>query len=67
MMNKMVARVLTYKLGSQIMAIQREENLHKEDCLAIFKPGVWQTGFCEEWYHFQQELMLSKRIVKLFS
>ena len=47
-----------------------KEKLQEEDRLAIFKPGLWQTGFfgCgEEWYHFQQELMVSKTIVRLFS
>ena len=47
---------------------QKVEKL-KEDRLAIFKPGLWRTGFfgCgEEWYHFQQELMVSKKIIKLF-
>ena len=54
------------------MAIQslKNEKLQEEDRLAIFKPDLWQTGFfgCgEEWYHCQQELMVSKMIVKLFS
>ena len=36
------------------MAIQisKSGKTHKENCLAIFKPGLWQTGFftCgEEW------------------
>ena len=42
----------------------------QEDRLAIFKPDLWHTGFfgCgEEWYHCQQELMVSKMIAKLFS
>ena len=43
------------------MAIQssKSEKLQEEDRLAIFKPGLWRTGFfgCgKEWYHFQQEL-----------
>ena len=41
-----------------------------EDRLAIFKSGLRRTGFfrCgKEWYHFKQELMVSKMMVKLFS
>ena len=51
------------------MAIQssKSEKLQKEDHLAIFKPGLGFFGCGEEWYHFQQELMVSKMIVKLFS
>ena len=46
------------------------EKDEKDNGLAIFKPGLWRTGFfgCgEEWYHFQQLLMVSKTIFKLFS
>ena len=46
------------------------EKDEENDCLAIFKPGLWQTGFfgCgKEWYHFQQQLMVSETIFKLFS
>ena len=42
----------------------------QQDRLAIFKPGLWGMGFfgCgEEWYHFQQELMVSEMIVKLLA
>ena len=42
------------------------ENNHKEDRIAFFKAGLWRLGFfgCgNKWYHFQQELMLSKMIV----
>ena len=49
---------------------QKVKKLHDKNHLAIFKPGLWQTGFfrCgKEWYHFQQELMMSKMIVELFS
>ena len=52
------------------MAIQSSEKVHEEDRLAIFKAGLWQTDFfgCgEEWYHFKQQLIVSKTIVKLFS
>ena len=54
------------------MAIQssKTEKDEEDDRLAIFKPGLWQTGFfgCgEEWYHFQQQLMVSKTIFKLLS
>ena len=48
------------------MAIQRSivEKLYK-DHLAIFKLGLWLTGFFEcskEKYHFQQQLMVSNTI-----
>ena len=54
------------------MVIQnlKSEKLREEDRLVNFKPGLWQTGFFrsdEEWYHFQQELMVSKTIVKLLA
>ena len=54
------------------MAIQslKSEKTQKEDCLAIFKPGLWQTSIfrCgKEWYHFQQELMVSKMIVTIIN
>ena len=65
MTSKITARVLTYKLGSPSYGGSKQG----KDCLDIFKPGLWQTGFfrCgKEWYHFQQELMVSKTIVKLF-
>ena len=53
------------------MAIQssKSKKLEEKDSLAIFKPSLWQTSFFEcgkESYHFQQELMVSKTIVKLF-
>ena len=72
MTSKMAARVLRYELGSLSYGNLKleKEKLQEEDRLAIFKPGLWQTGFfrCgEEWYHFQQEIMVSKTIVKLFS
>ena len=67
MTSKMAARVLRYELGSPSYGNLKleKEKLQEEDRLAIFKPGLWQTGFfgCgEEWYHFQQELMVSKTI-----
>ena len=49
---------------------RKMQKLHKENRLTIFKPGLWQTGFfgcSEEWYHFHQQLMVSKTIVKPFS
>ena len=53
------------------MAIQssKSEKL-QEDRLANFKPGLWRTvffGCSKKCYHFQQELMVNKTIVKLFS
>ena len=51
------------------MAIQSLKT-EEDNCLAIFKPGLWRTGFFrygEEWYHFQQQLMVSKTIFKLLS
>ena len=68
----MAARLLSYKLGSSSYGdskFKKRKKLQEEDRPAIFKPGLWQTGFfgCSEvWYHFQQELMVSKMIVKLF-
>ena len=61
-----------FKIGARIAELWqfKARKLQEEDHLAIFKPGLWQTGFfgCgEEWYHFQQELMVNKMIVKLFS
>ena len=54
------------------MAIQssKSEKIQEKDCLAIFKPDLWWMGIfgcSEEWYHYQQELIVSKMIVKLFS
>ena len=64
----------TFTIGASIAELWRfkagkVEKLQEEDRLAIFKPGLWRTGFfrCgEEWYHFQLELMVSKKILKLF-
>ena len=61
-----------FKIGARIAELWqfKARKLQEEDHLAIFKPGLWQTGFfgCgEEWYHFQQGLMVNKMIVKLFS
>ena len=53
------------------MAIQSWtiEKVKDGNCLAILKPGLWQTFFrySNEWYHFQHQLIVSKTIVKLFS
>ena len=68
MMRKMAARLLSYELVWRFK-VQKVKKIQEEDCLAIFKPGLWQTGFfgCGKgWYHFQQELMVNKMIVKLF-
>ena len=43
------------------------KKLQEEDHLAIFKPGLWQTGCGKEWYHFQQELMVSKRLLNFLA
>ena len=64
----------SFKIGTRITELwqfkaRKEKKLQEEDRLAIFKPGLWRTGFfgCgKEWNHFQQELMVSKMIVKLF-
>ena len=59
---KMVARVLIYKLGSSSYGNSKLGKIYEDDCLAIFKRGLWQTGFfrCgKEWY---QQLMVSKTI-----
>ena len=62
-----------HKIGARIADLwrfkARKVKKLQEDRLAIFKPGLRQTGFfgCgEEWYHHQQELMVSNMIVKLF-
>ena len=63
-----------FKIGASIAELWqfkalKVKNLQEEDRLAIFKPGLWQMGFfgcSEEWYHSQQELMVSKMIFKLF-
>ena len=50
MTSKMAARVLQYKLGSPSYGDSKLEKLKKlqeEDRLAIFKPGLWQTGFSD--------------------
>ena len=64
----------TFKLQARIAELWRfkvrKVKKLQEDRLAIFESGLWQKGFfgCGvEWYHFQQELMVSKMIVKLFS
>ena len=65
----------SFKIKARIAELWRfkarkVKKLQEEDRLAIFKPGLRQTGFfgCgKEWYHFQQELMVSKMMVKLFS
>ena len=61
----------SFKIGARIAKLwqfkaRKVKKLQEEDCLAIFKPGLRQTGFfgCgKEWYHLQQELMVSKMIV----
>ena len=72
MTNKIAARVLTYELAriAKLWRFKAQKVVKVEDnCLAVFKPGLWQMGFVgcgKEWYHFQQQLMVSKTIVKLF-
>ena len=64
--------VLIDKLRARIaelwrFKVRKVKKLQEKDHLAIFKPGLWQKDFfgCgEELYHFQQELMVSKMIVK---
>ena len=60
-----------FKIGARITELWRfkalkVKKLQEEDRLTIFKPanGFFKCG--EEWYHFQQELTVSKMIVKLF-
>ena len=72
MMNKMAAK--SFNLRARIAKLWRfkARKLEKDedDRLAIFKPGLRRTVFfgCgEEWYHFQQQLVVSKMIFKLFS
>ena len=41
---------------------QKVNKIKEDDRLAIFKPGLWRMGFLgcgEEWYHFQQQLIVS--------
>ena len=66
----MAARVL--KIGARIVDLwrfkARKVKKLQEDHLAIFKPGLRQTGLfrCgKEWYHLQQELMVSNMIIKI--
>ena len=64
----------TFKIGARITKLWqfkawKMKKLQQEDRLAIFNPGLWLTGFfrCgEECYHFQQELTVSKMMIKLF-
>ena len=70
MTNKMAARVLTYELGSPSYGDSKRklEKDEEDNRLAIFKPGLWRTGFfgcSEEWYNLQQQLMVCKTIFKL--
>ena len=66
MTSKMAARLLKYELGLQSYGDSKLKS-EEEDRLAIFKPrtGFFRCG--EEWHHCQQELMVSKMIVKFFS
>ena len=72
MTSKMAAR--DFKIRARTAKLWRfkarkVKKLQEEDHLAIFKPDLWQMVFfgCGKWYHFQQELMVSKMMVKLFS
>ena len=72
MTNKMAATVLTYELGSQSYGDSKLKKWKKfkktiiQQSLSLIygKTGFFGTG--KEWYHFQQQLMVSKTIVKLF-
>ena len=53
------------------MAIQssKSEKTSRRRSSSHLQAWLWQMGFfgCgKEWYHFQQELMVSKMILKLF-
>ena len=68
MTTKVATIVLTYKLGLLSYGNLKLENekSRKEDCLAVLKLGLWQTGFfrcSKERYHFQQELMVNKLVI----
>ena len=71
MTNKIVARVLTYKLGLLSYGdskLDKWKNFTKDSYVS--KPGLWRTGFfrcSKECHHFQQELIVSKAIVLIFS
>ena len=54
------------------MAIQssKSEKTSRRRLFSHLQAYLWRTGFFEcgeEWYHYQQQLMVSKMIVKLFS
>ena len=54
------------------MAIQssKSEKTSRRRLSSHLQACLWRTGFfgCgEEWYHFQQKLMVSKMILKLFN
>ena len=71
MTNKMVGRVLTYELGSwsygdlklKVEKILKRSSIHLQAWFMAC--GFFECG--KEWYHFQQELMVSKMILKSFS
>ena len=66
MTNKMAARDLSDELGSPSYGAWEVENSNKEDGL-LFSSLIYGEqvflGFGIEWYHYQQELALSKTIV----
>ena len=72
MTSKMAARLLNYELGSPSYGdskFEKRKNFKKRSS-SYLQAWFWLTGFfgCgKEYYHFQQELMVSKMMVKLFS
>ena len=72
MKSKMAARLLKWELVSPSygdLKLEKWKNLRRRS-FSHLQAWFMANGFfgCgEEWYHFQQELMVSKKIIKLFS
>ena len=68
MMNKMAARVLFYAQGLPSYGDSKGSKLKimaKKIALPSLRLvyGNWLFGYGKEWYHFQQELMVSKMLL----
>ena len=64
MTNKMAATDLFDEQGLPIYGDSKRkvEKDDEEDGLSSFKPAMWQRIL---WYHFQQELMVNKKLVHI--